>query len=394
MSLSNEDSLRLNVLIAQKVRAIRIDEGKMIVYALTDKGEAKIKLNQNQRSERYVAEVKDLLSTKALGAPGGFPLYLSRWNRMGDVRNTNLDKLLLLGEPEAVTAVANGKELTAELAASAWWAIQSPENARSMLSNPEVAKADIARELATFLIEFLPFEEEPLYMLLSTRLVLQPDLISEDEKLKLWKKARNKNTLYVGFMDIIPDQLPEPVAEHSAYQQVKERLSKLLEEHNPYAVCLCNILSASGQSFIKTAEAAFKRPPNYDVVVALIESIRRYIFVKHPENGQSLSQYSLGLKLNGEVETNVDNIIQLAQDTYNAENGMTHSEELRAIKCQLPELAPQIQAILILSRISQTVLNHYIAKSSAVGTLMRKKLKPVFDPILIQLRTLQNISLD
>ena len=393
MPLSNEDSLRLNVLLAQNVRAIRIDEGKMIIYALTDKGEAKIKLNPNQRNDRYVTEVKDILSTKALGAPGGFPLYLSRWNRMGDVRSTNLDKLLLLGEPEAVTAVVNGKELTSEIAASAWWAVQSPENARSMLSNPDVVKGDIGKELAQFLIEFLPFEEDPLSMLISTRLVLQGDLISEDEKLKLWKKAKSKNTLYVGFMDILPDDLPEVVAENSRYQEVKDVLSNQLEGNNPYAVSLCKLLGASGQRFLQTAEAAIKRPPNYDVAGALIESIRRYIFVKHPENGQSFSQYSLGLKLNGEVETSMDNIIRLARDTYNAENDMTPSKELLEIKALLPEYAAHIQAILILSRTSQTVLSPYIAKSTAVGTLMRKKLKPVFDPLLAQLRVLQNFSM-
>ena len=34
MPLSNEDNLRLNVLMSQDVKAIRIDEGKMLLYAL------------------------------------------------------------------------------------------------------------------------------------------------------------------------------------------------------------------------------------------------------------------------------------------------------------------------------------------------------------------------
>ena len=42
MELSSEDSLRLNVLINQDLQAIRIDESKMIVYALTGRGEAKV----------------------------------------------------------------------------------------------------------------------------------------------------------------------------------------------------------------------------------------------------------------------------------------------------------------------------------------------------------------
>ena len=40
MELSSEDSLRLNVLINQDLQAIRIDESKMIVQALTGRGEA------------------------------------------------------------------------------------------------------------------------------------------------------------------------------------------------------------------------------------------------------------------------------------------------------------------------------------------------------------------
>lgn len=389
MPLSNEDSLRLNVLLAQKVSAIRIDEGKLIVYALTQKGEAKIQLNPTSRNDKYVKEVKDFLSTKALGTPGGFPMYISRWNRMGDLRNSSLEKLLLLGEEEAVAAVVNNKDITAEIAKSAWWAIQSAENARSMLANKAVVQADIGNELATFLIEFLPFEEDPLSMLISTRLVLQPGLISDDEVVKLWKKAKSKNTLYVAFLEIRADELPEKVTEHASYEEVKQTLSGLLEEKNPYALMLCKLLSASGQTFIKIAETAFKRPPNYDVAGALIESIRRYTFIEHPEAGQSRQDLALGLNLKGEVQTDINAITSLVNNIYHEQNNLNSSNELKAIQALVPELAAQLQAILCLMRTSQTVLAPTIAKSTAVGTLMRKKLKPVFDPILMNLRVLQ-----
>ena len=45
MELSAEDNLRLIVLLAQDLHAVRIDESKMIVYALTGKGEATVPLN-------------------------------------------------------------------------------------------------------------------------------------------------------------------------------------------------------------------------------------------------------------------------------------------------------------------------------------------------------------
>jgi len=389
MPLSNEDSLRLNVLLAQKVSAIRIDEGKLILYALTHKGEAKIQLNPTARNDKYIKEVKDFLSTKALGTPGGFPMFISRWNRMGDLRHSSLDKLLLLGEDEAVAAVVNNKNITADIAKSAWWVIQSAENARSMLANETVVQSDIGTELASFLIEFLPFEEDPLNMLISTRLVLQAGLISDDEVLKLWKKGKSKNTLYVGFLDVRSDDLPEPVTEHSLYHDISEKLSDLIAADNPYAIIVSKLLSAGGQTFLKTAETAFKRPPNYDIVGALIESIRKYVFVAQPEAGQAQQQYELGLSLQGEPQTNIDEITALANDIFSEENNICSSEQLKAVQSAVPELASQLQAILFLSRTSQTVLAPTIANSTAVGSLMRKKLKPVFDPILMNLRLLQ-----
>ena len=389
MPLSNEDSLRLNVLLAQQVRAIRIDEGKLVLYALTQKGEAKIQLNPNVRNEKYIKEVKDFLSSKALGAPGGFPMFISRWNRMGDLRHSSLDKLLLLGEEEAVVAVVNNKNITADIAKSAWWAIQSAENARSMLANEAVVQSEIGSELASFLIEFLPFEEDPLNMLISTRLVLQAGLISADEVFKLWKKAKSKNTLYVGFLDVCPDDLPEPVAEHQRYQEVSDKLSELVAAENPYAVTLCQLLSAKGQTFLKTAEAAFKRPPNYDIVGALIESIRGYVFVAQSEAGQSQQQYEMGLSIQGEPQTDINQITALTNDIFYEENDIYCSDKLKAVQSAVPELAAQLQAILFLSRTPQTVLAPTIANSTAVGSLMRKKLKPVFDPILMHLRLLQ-----
>ena len=116
MELSHEDSLRLNVLLTQDLQAIRIDESAMIVYALTSKGEAKVRLVPSCRDDRYLRNVRELFSTHALGSPGGYPVYLKRWTRMRQTRADSLRGLLLLGEPEAIVAVANAPGLTDELA--------------------------------------------------------------------------------------------------------------------------------------------------------------------------------------------------------------------------------------------------------------------------------------
>ena len=161
MQLSNEDNLRLNVLLAQDLKAVRIDESKMIVYALTSKGDAKIQLNPTCKDEKYIRQVKELLSNKIMDSPGGYPVYIKRWTRMGQERQEeSLAQLLLLGEQEAVVAVVHAPTLTPEIARHAWWAYPSSENARRLLDKKKIAESNLARELAEFLLEFLPFGVE------------------------------------------------------------------------------------------------------------------------------------------------------------------------------------------------------------------------------------------
>ena len=86
MELSSEDSLRLNVLLANRPLAIRIDESSMTVFALSEQGEASVKLNPRGRDDQYLKKVRELLSSQILGSPGGYPIFLRRWTRMGQAR--------------------------------------------------------------------------------------------------------------------------------------------------------------------------------------------------------------------------------------------------------------------------------------------------------------------
>ena len=92
--LSPEDSLKLNVLITTSI-AIRIDRYKLEVVGLTESGqEQTIALSPSGDSDNYINEVKKLLVAKVLGAMGGYPSYLKRWSRMGQVSSSNLQSLL------------------------------------------------------------------------------------------------------------------------------------------------------------------------------------------------------------------------------------------------------------------------------------------------------------
>ena len=88
MPLCNEDNLRLNVLLRQNLYALRIDESKMLIDALTEKGEAQVALNANCRDEKYIGMVKETISTYVLGSPIGYPVYIHRLDKDGAVEKS------------------------------------------------------------------------------------------------------------------------------------------------------------------------------------------------------------------------------------------------------------------------------------------------------------------
>ncbi|MBF0266011.1 MAG: sulfur reduction protein DsrS [Gammaproteobacteria bacterium] len=388
MPLSNEDNLRLNVLMSQDVKAIRIDEGKMLLYALTAKGEAKVQFNANEKNERYLKLVKDFLSTKVLGVAGGFPVYLSHWNRMGEAKSNDLGKLLLLGEDEATIAVVNSDDLTAEVAEYAWWSYQGADNARSMLSHPKIIESDIAKELAQFLLEFLPFEEDPEKMLISIRLVLQPGLINEDEKQALWKKAKSKNTLYIGFLDSIPNDLPEVYSAHHSFQEIKSELS-IVEDKNAFAAKLLLLLSPQGQSFLATAKSAFKRIPNQVVYIALIDSIRRYIAYPIHEHATSLFDQNISINANRELETDIDKFMSACQQyCVSGANETQLQQDFQEVTNINPDLYDILISMITLANMTHALSYPVFSQSTCVGSLMRKKLKFLSDAIILNINKL------
>ncbi len=368
MDLSAEDNLRLNVLLAQKLHAVRIDESKMVVLALTEKGEAKVALNPNCKDDKYIKQVKALLSTHVMGSPGGYPVFLKRWTRMGQARDESLAQLLMLGEEEAVVAAVHAPGLTDELAERAWWAMPTAENARRMLEKEAVVRGKTGPVLAEFLIEFLPFEEEQRAMIESVRLVLQPGLIDEEQKQKLWNRARTKRSLYVGFMHTVPEDLPEAAQPHVMYEDVGLRLKPLLNVGNRYADMIVRTFSDRGQRFIKTAVMALKKPADQEVVESLLGAIAAFFKHVRPENFTE-----------SDIDAIVDEARQLCQTDEEIQNVLRH----------LPELESVVRAMLILSCLNVKLVNPIFARTDAIGTMMRKKIQPITDPVFEQLRLLQ-----
>ena len=111
MELSSEDSLRLNVMIAN-AEAVRIDENALIVYGLNGEREMKVQLNPNSRSDKYLMAVREMLSAAVLDSPGGYPVFLRRWTRMGWIDETAKYDALLAG-PSGAQGSGNGSVVEA-----------------------------------------------------------------------------------------------------------------------------------------------------------------------------------------------------------------------------------------------------------------------------------------
>lgn len=377
MELSNEDLLRLNVLLANPIEAIRIDESSMTVCGLTGATEAKVRLHATGRSEKYLRYVRELLSGHVLGSPGGYPAYLQRWTRMGQTRDARLAELLLLGDPEAVVAVAGAPGLTDELARRAWWALPTPDNARCMLERECVVMGAMGKVLASYLVEYLPFETEPLPMIDTVRLVLQPGLIDADTRRGLWSKGKNKSALLIGFLATEPHALPDPLPARTDLAQHAAGLDSLASAGNGCAALLLRALDSPGQTFVQVAEKALRRPSNQDAAVCLLNAIGAYF---KPCQLDAAPQ-------------DMAAILQVAQASWRAAlAGASGHAELNALAHAVPALGHEVVALLALSQVDENLLNTIFSRTTAVGSLMNKKMEPVVTPILQQLAVLRGMA--
>ncbi|MDI6748624.1 MAG: hypothetical protein QMD73_00425 [Rhodocyclaceae bacterium] len=333
VELSPEDALRLNVLLAGEVHAVRIDEGARTLYALTPKGEARIVLNPVGRVERYVQRVREVLAGHVLGSPGGYPVYLRRWTRMGQAGEKNLEALLKLGEPEAVLAVAHAAGLTDELARRAWWAGQqlaTLEIARVMLMHPAVRAGQMGPVLTRHLVDYLPFEQDPLAAMQTVRVVLAGGLLGEEERLQLWAKGKRRPHYLIGFLEHLPDELPPEPA-----RPLLQGLPDI-----PAAQLLARCYSGAGQSYLKAAELALDKAPTHEAVYLLLDLLGQY-FATGAEAGA------------------------------------------------LPIAGEEAAALAALARLSQEDAVPILTRTTAVGPLMRRHLEPLIGPIIGHLRRLR-----
>lgn len=372
IDLSPEDSLRLNVLmLSQPVQAVHIDDTALTLHALTETGEASIQLHPNCRAAQYLTRVREFLAGHALGSPGGYPVYLQRWTRMGQASDRNLATLLCLGEPEAVVAVAHAQGLTDELARRVWWCQPSMEVARWMLERESVVRGSMGKVLAEFLVEHLPFEQDPDARMHSARLVLYGRLVDAPTTAKLWRMARNAPCYYIGFLDFLAEALPDDQAARADHALASEVLAPLADAGNADARRLLALLDANGQTFLKAAAAVLARPSTPAVVNALLDAVGRFLGALGPE----------------ELTDDLEQLLERARAVACGEQAA--SPALQALLDAAPAHRKDIEAMLALSGLSRRLAERWLDRNLAVGAQMRRKIEALVAPIDRAMSTLR-----
>jgi hypothetical protein len=353
--LSPEDELRLNVLFNTELKAVRIDESNMTLWALTPQGEASVPLKPNERSDRYLKRVRELLSGHALGSPGGYPVHLTRWTRQSQagLSPQHLGQLLLIAEEEAVVAVVHSPALTDEMARYAWWCMPTIENARLMLMRDVVCQGSMGRTLAEFLVEHLAFlHEDDVGILDTVAVMLYSGVLTEAERLSIWKRGNSRNSYYVSFLELQPDKLPNPRPARPDHDKVPQLAD------NPYCVMLEKALSDQGQTFLLTTSHILDRPEVQEVV-------------NHTLN--ALAQWCRPLR---EAD---DAMRREARDALLAASPAASVDQFEADCNALDTLA---------STDADTVRPIFL-KTTAIGSLMRRKIEPIVTPLMESIAALR-----
>jgi len=372
IELSPEDSLRLNVLLlAEPVQAVRIDEGAMTLHALRAKGEAKIKLHPDCRADQYITRLKEFLGGHALGSPRGYPVYLQQWTRMGQTSGKNLEALLLLGEPEAVVAVAHAPGLTDELARRIWWCQPTMEIARSMLERDTVAQGVMGKVLADFLIEHLPFEENPDARMHTIRLVLHARLADPQMMAKLWRQAKGSPYYFIGFLEFMPGNLPADQPARADEAEASALLKPLADNGNRYAERFLSLLSANGQTYLRAVSEVLARPATTLVVYAVLDAISRYF-------------HTMGYPVASEV---LDDVFAEAEALLHGQPGKP--PEILELLQAAPRYRESIVAMLALSGLTGRTADPWLARNTTVGALMRRRIETLVAPINQAIQTLR-----
>jgi len=281
-------------------------------------------------------------------------VHLTRWTRQGQtgLSAQHLKQLLLIAEEEAVVAVVHSPALTDELAHYAWWCMPTLENARLMLMRDVVSKGSMGRILAEFLVEHLAFlHEDDVGILDTVAVMIYSGVLTTAERVAIWRRGNHRNAYYVPFLELCPDTLPQTKPARADFEGQREVLATLPD--NAYAIMLSKALSDQGQTFLYATGVILDRPEVQEVVNHCL---------------QALSQWCAPLR-------NLD---------------ATARETARAVLLDAtPTFVAECAALDALAAVDEETVRPIFIKTTAIGSLMRRKIEPIVTPLLAQIAVLR-----
>ena len=144
-------------------------------------------------------------------------------------------------------------------------------------------------------------------------------------------------------------------------------LTSLDSDGNKLAGLLLKLFSGSGQSFLKVTWRILDKPPTQDVVTTTLDI---------------LSGYCSSIRPGAVPDLTLDDLKRDALEFIDS------SSEALVIRETGYRLEPQLQAIRFLSGLGYPVLRPVLKGSNATGSLMRRKLEPVLQPMKEQIKIL------
>lgn len=122
---------------------------------------------------------------------------------------------------------------------------------------------------------------------------------------------------------------------------------------------MLRLLDAPGQTFLNVAEDVLLHLADQEVAIALFNTLGGYF--------SSLSTTE-GLRDIAAIGRQVERLLQ-------------EENQLRLLLKAIPALTQEIRAMLMLSHVSEYLLNPVFSQTDAVGTVMQERMEPVTIPL-------------
>ncbi len=284
---------------------------------------------------------------------------------MGQTSGANLAALLLLGEPEAVVAVAHAARAHRRAGAARLVGHADhgdrPLHAGAGRSGPGhdgpgagglPGGAHAVRG------------ETPDANLETIRLVLSRGPGRRRHPGELWAKARRQPYHYIGFLEFLPDELPEDVPARDDHASIA-RIGRSRPTGNPFAVLLSRCFSAAARPFSRRRQKCWRSPSPTTSCTHLFDVIGDYF--------ERCARAMLS-------RSDVDAMAAAAESRGGLDE--TQRGDADVLIVALPQSRRRnCEPCALLGSLSSAV-EPVLTRTTAVGPLMRRKLEAVVAPIV------------